>query len=166
MRVALIQALGIVLTLAYGGAIVWVYATQPRTLKEVAQNNPGLVGQRMKQAGGVKRSRLESSLDVKETSFGLYDRKFIEAVQQRWYDLLEKGPFARDRTGQVKIAFRLNVDGRITNMQLLDENVGAVLALVCQRAVLDPQPYGPWPSEMKKAMGQTYREVTFTFYYE
>lgn len=143
-----------------------VVRVRPRTLKEAIQQNPGLAGEKMKQAGGVRRSQLQATFDVRETSFGAYDRKFIEAVQQRWYDLLETGTFTRDRTGKVSIAFRLNMDGRITNMQLLDEDVGPLLAIVCQRAVLDPQPYGAWPSEMKKAISKTYREVTFTFYYQ
>ena len=36
MRSALLHAFGIVSTVAYAGAVVWLYATQPRTLAEVA----------------------------------------------------------------------------------------------------------------------------------
>jgi len=36
MRSALLHAFGIVSTVAFAGAVVWLYATQPRTLAEVA----------------------------------------------------------------------------------------------------------------------------------
>ena len=60
---------------------------RPRKLSEV---KPSLLGEKMKQQGGAKRLALEPAFDVKVTSFGDYDREFISAVQQRWYELLEQ----------------------------------------------------------------------------
>jgi len=31
--------------------------------------------------------------------------------------------------------------------------------------VLDPAPYGVWPSDMRRMVGANFRDVTFTFYY-
>ena len=56
-------------------------------------------------------------------------------------------------------------DGRITDMKMSDNDVGDLLGLLCERAVLDPAPYAPWPSDMRRLIGHNYREVTFTFYY-
>jgi hypothetical protein len=50
-------------------------------------------------------------------------------------------------------------------MKVNDNNVGELLCLLCQRAVLDPAPYARWPSDMRRVIGDNYREVTFTFYY-
>ncbi len=135
---------------------------RPRTLVE-ARMAKGLTGQQMSQDGGVKaRGRL--SLDVKATPFGAYDAAFIAAVQQRWYDLLDNSQYT-PRSGKVVLEFRMTYDGRITDMKVGDNEVGEILCLFCQKAVLDPAPYPKWPSDMRRVIGQNYREVTFTFYY-
>jgi hypothetical protein len=125
-----------------------------------------LAGQKMQQDGGVKRRGLVSSLDVKESPFGNYDELVIIAIQQRWFDLLEQQDFTRGRTGKVVLEFRMMADGKVTNMRVADCDVGDLLAIVCQKAVLDPSPYAPWPPEMKRKIGVNFREVRFTFYYE
>lgn len=135
---------------------------RPRTLVE-ARTQQGLAGQKMRQDGGVgRRGRL--SLDVKATPFGAYDAAFIAAVQQRWYDLLENSPFTQ-RSGKVVLEFRLMEDGRITDMKVMDNDVGDLLGSFCQKAVQDPAPYPKWPSDMKRMINAKFREVTFTFYY-
>ena len=139
---------------------------RPRTIKQaIAQQSQRLPGQQMKQEGGTRRSALVSSLDVKATPFGDYDSKFIEAVTQRWYDLLDSRQFAMDRSGKVTLRFHLNYDGSITDMQVLENTVGDVLGYVCQKAVTDPAPFAPWPADMRRIIGENYREITFTFYY-
>jgi hypothetical protein len=139
---------------------------RPRTIKQaIAQQSHQLPGQQMKQEGGTRRPALVSSLDVKATPFGDYDSKFIEAVTQRWYDLLDSRQFAMDRSGKVTLRFHLNYDGSIVDMKVLENTVGDVLGYVCQKAVTDPAPFSPWPSEMRRLIGENYREITFTFYY-
>jgi TonB family protein len=102
---------------------------------------------------------------VKATPFGAYDAAFIEAVTQRWYDLLDSRQFSMDRSGKVTLRFHLNYDGSITDMQVLENTVGDVLDYVCQKAVTDPAPFASWPSDMRRIIGENYREITFTFYY-
>jgi hypothetical protein len=139
---------------------------RPRTLREVRAQQPSrLPGAQMWQEGGVHQQALVPSFDVKATLFGAYDRAFIEAVSQRWYDLLDSRQFALDRSGRVVLRFRLNYDGRITDMKTLENTVGEVLGYVCQKAVADPAPYAPWPSDMRREVDVDYREITFTFYY-
>jgi hypothetical protein len=139
---------------------------RPRTVKQaLAQQSQRLPGQQMKQEGGTRRSALVSSLDVKATPFGDYDSKFIEAVTQRWYDLLDSRQFAMDRSGKVMLRFHLNYDGSIVDMKVLENTVGDVLGYVCQKAVTDPAPFASWPADMRRIIGENYREITFTFYY-
>ena len=139
---------------------------RPRTVsKALAQQTQRLPGVQMKQEGGTPRPALVPSFDVKATPFGAYDAAFIEAVTQRWYDLLDSRQFAMDRTGKVMLRFHLNYDGSIDDMKVLENTVGDVLGYVCQKAVTDPAPFAPWPGDMRRMIGENYREITFTFYY-
>jgi hypothetical protein len=135
-----------------------------RTLAKAMERNPSLAGQKLRQDGGVSR-RGHASFDVIGSAFGAYDAAVIAAIQQRWYDLLDNTPFTH-RTGKVQLEFHLNVDGSVTELRMLDNDVGENLAGLCQRAIVDPAPFGPWPEDMKKKVGKDFREVLFTFYYE
>jgi hypothetical protein len=139
---------------------------RPRTLKQAREQQARqLPGVQMKQEGGTHHPALVPSFDVKATPFGAYDQAFIEAVTQRWYDLLDSQQFAMDRTGKVMLRFHLNYDGSIADMKVLGNTVGDVLGYVCQKAVTDPAPFAPWPGDMRRMIGENYREITFTFYY-
>jgi hypothetical protein len=138
---------------------------RPRTLAEARQQNPGLAGEKMKQEGGVKRHALEASLDVRKQPFGQYDAMFIAAVQKRWFDILDERDYVQGHSGKVVLRFNLYYDGRITNLEIAENNVGELLAVICQRAILDPSPYAPWPTELRRMAKANYREVQFTFYY-
>jgi hypothetical protein len=86
-------------------------------------------------------------------------------VTQRWYDLLGSQGYALDRVGKVTLRFHLNYDGRITDMEVLENTVGELLGDYCQDAVTDPAPFEQWPSDMRRMVGANFRELTFTFYY-
>ena len=135
---------------------------KPRTLAD-ARARKMLAGEKMKQDGGVHRHG-HVALDAIATPFGSYDAAFIAAVQQRWYDLLDSQGFAQ-RSGKVVLEFHLLYDGRITEMKMMDNEVGEVLGLICERAIKDPAPYGKWPDDMRRMVEKPYREVKFTFYY-
>jgi len=136
---------------------------RPRTLEE-ARNRLGLAGRKIKQDGGVRRPG-QLSFDVKATEFGSYDAAFIAAVQKRWYDLIDNHSTQTvPRSGKVVVEFRLTYEGRISEMKTGHNEVGEILGLLCQRAIMDPAPYATWPSDMRRKMGN-FRDVTFTFYY-
>jgi hypothetical protein len=138
---------------------------RPRTLRDALAVQPKqMPGQQMKQDGGVQRKALKTSLDAIATPFGAYDRAIIEAIQSRWYDLLDKQKFALDRTGKVTVTFKLNSDGTVTELKIADNSVGVLLGYVCQESIADAAPFGAWPSDMRRYYG-TSRDVTFTFYY-
>jgi hypothetical protein len=40
-----------------------------------------------------------------------------------------------------------------------------LLGHVCENAINDPAPFAKWSDEMRRLVGQNYREITFTFYY-
>ena len=142
--------------------------SKPKTWKEAMarqQQQNRLVGQKMKQDGGVKRRLDFSSLDAKATPFGTYDAALIEAVQSRWFTLLDQREYASDSRGRVVLTFRLHYDGRITDMNTVENSAGEVLGLICEKAVLDPAPYPTWPNDMRLANRGDVRDIQFTFYY-
>ena len=136
---------------------------KPRTLKEAMEQHH-LPGLQMHQDGGA-RHRLTSSFDAKSTPFGDYDRAVIYAVTERWYSLLDQQNFAGDRTGRVVIQFKLEYDGSVRDVEVLDNNVGDVLSYVCQAAIENAAPFGKWPDDMRREIGENYREIKFTFDY-
>jgi hypothetical protein len=145
--------------------------TRPRTIAEAKarQHNNVVPGPKMEQEGGVRR-RLETSLmDAEATPLGAYDAAFIAAIRQHWYDLLDSMNYSWDRHGHVALQFRLNYDGTITDMQVLDDTVDpspdGVMGFLCERAINEPAPFERWPREMRLQLDKNYREITFTFFY-
>jgi hypothetical protein len=66
--------------------------------------------------------------------------------------------------GKVVLQFHLHYDGRVTDMVVAENTAGEVLGYVCEKAVLDPAPFGVWPGDMRRLLGET-RSIQFTFFY-
>ena len=138
---------------------------RPRTLADARAQKGIVEGPKMKQEGGVKKYALEMSPAAKMTPFGSYDAMFIAAVQKRWFDILDARNYVSDQTGRVVVEFKLYKDGRIVDIKVAENDVTETLSWACQRAILDPAPYAPFPPDLKRLLGADYREVRFTFYY-
>lgn len=143
---------------------------KPRRIAEalarLAQNDPSRAArEKIKQDGGVRQRNVVSSLDAIGSPFGVYDAAIVAAIENRWFDLLDERRYASDRSGRVVLEFRLNYDGRVTNMKVVENSVDEILCLLCQKAILDPSPFARWPSDMRRQMNEDYREIRFTFYY-
>ncbi|HEU0009458.1 MAG TPA: hypothetical protein VFT34_06555 [Verrucomicrobiae bacterium] len=144
------------------GQTVTTPTERVRTLVQ-ARQKAMLSGRLVKQEGGAER-RGRVAFDTKATEFGEYDREFIEAVQSRWYYLIENN-MVTPRAGKVILEFKLTHDGRITDMKIQDNEVGDILGLFCRNAVEDNQRYKEWPDEMRRKIGLNPRDIRFTFYY-
>jgi outer membrane biosynthesis protein TonB len=136
---------------------------RPRTLAAARAAKGMLQGEKMRQEGGV-RNRGRVAFDTKATPFGEYDAAFIAAVEQCWHRLLEEHR-GNQRSGRVVVDFKMNSDGRITELNVTSNETGEIFGMICQRAILDPAPYQKWPPEMLRMIGATTREIRFTFYY-
>jgi hypothetical protein len=136
---------------------------RPRTINAaLAQQH--LPGREMQQNGNAHHA-LRASFDVKATLTGDYDQRVIEAVTQRWYDLLDSQKFAQDRTGRVVLKFKLKYDGTVEDIEVLQNSVGDLLSYVCQASIEESAPFGKWPDDMRREIGANFREITFTFDY-
>lgn len=97
--------------------------------------------------------------------FRQYDQAICDEISKRWYALLDNLSQDDFRAGKVVVNFHLHNDGRVTAVATLENTTSALLGLLCEKAVLDPQPYLGWPQLMKEKVGKDYRELNFTFYY-
>lgn len=138
---------------------------RPRTLAEAKIQKGIIEGQKSQQEGGVRKANLATNLDVQRSPFGAYDTLFIQAVQARWFNLLDEREFVGGQAGKVVLEFRLNHDGRITALRVVETDVDEILSWLCQRAILDPMPYRPFPADLRRMLNHDFREVRFTFYY-
>lgn len=139
---------------------------RPRTLAHARQQNAGLIGRKMKQKGGIDRFRLQSTPDLSKTPFGNYDAAVIQAIQQRWFDLLERLPIVQNTRGKVVLKFWMKSDGSVSDLKVVENSAGDDLqSYACEAAVRDPAPYGRWPEDMRRVIQSDRREIRFTFYY-
>lgn len=136
---------------------------RPRSVEE-AKAMHGITGDKMRHSGGGSHIALNSSLDVRKTVTGDYDRLFVDAVQARWDALLQDQQ--PTPVGDVRVEFKMHYDGRITDMKVVHNGVDSFFSLLCQKAILDNSPYPHWPIEMRRELAGDTRDVTFTFFYE
>lgn len=140
---------------------------RPRTIRDALMQRNQAAGPRAKQDGGAAR-RTQTSYSVKATGFGAYDRLLVDAVTSRWYDLLGNLSYDNWRTGRVVVQFDLNYKGEVTDIQVVENTVSDMLALMCEKAIRDPASgggFGEWSREMRLAVGADSRRITFTFNY-
>jgi hypothetical protein len=114
-------------------------------------------------ASGVNRIGV-AAFNVEESPFGTYDKQLIRAVQSRWYALIDKNQLY-ERAGEVTLHFQLLDDGTVQGMEIKENTAGQILALFCQKAIVDSAPFEPLPEELRMLVGKEPREVNFTFYY-
>jgi len=92
-----------------------------------------------------------------------YDAKMIGRIQKRW---LELTPLIQMRgAGQVVADFRLRPDGQVADVRVRPTRLLGLAVDICRQAILDCAPFDPWPAEMRRLIGETGRDVTFTFNY-
>jgi hypothetical protein len=115
------------------------------------------------QASGVARTGI-AAFNVAASPFGEYDKRIVSAVQSRWYALIRRYGL-HERSGVVTLHFELYDDGTVQGMRVADSTAGEILALFCQKAVLESAPFDPLPDALRLLVGEQPREVNFTFYY-
>jgi len=138
---------------------------RPRTLAEVRPSESQILAKKMKEEGGAKRHGKISAFDAQGTITGNYDWALVAAVQQCWYNILDETS-SPTPPGQVTLEFRLHSDGYVTDVRILETNVGEMQSLFCQRAIEKPAPFARWPDGMQRELGKNNRLLKFTFYYE
>ena len=88
----------------------------------------------------------------------------VRAVQSRWFALIEQNGLY-ERGGQVTLHFQLLDDGTVQAVEVKENTAGQILALFCEKAVVESAPFEPLPDNLRVLVGKEPREVNFTFYY-
>ena len=99
------------------------------------------------------------------SEFRQYDEAVLNAIQNRWYDLLDSQPRYRLLPGNVVVSCHVHVNGVISDLVVLENTCDDIAALMCQKAILDPSPYPAWPEQMQKMIEKNYRTLKFNFSY-
>jgi hypothetical protein len=136
---------------------------KPRTIAEALARH-GSPGRLTRQRGGVSPISYQTSLDVKGSLAGDYMQRMRDAVESRWYKLLEDQ--SAEIAGKVVLHFLLHPDGRVTDMKMLQNEVNDLEEATCERAIMDNAPYEKWTHEMRLSLPSDSYEITFTFYYD
>lgn len=114
MRQRLIQTIGLVLTVIYAIVIVWLYATEPRSLKEVATGAQSATGTYQ-----IDQEKFNAALT-------LFRREQFRAARDEWQ---RADPAQSDPTTQFYIAYAFYREGwgRVYyDQDLFKQGLGAV----------------------------------------
>src|SRR4029079_4271509 len=96
MRQKLIQIIGLLVTVSYAGVIVWLYATEPRSFKEVATGAQVAAGTYQ-----VDQAKFEAAL-------ALFRREQFRAARDEWQ---RADPAQSDPTTQFYVAYSFYREG-------------------------------------------------------
>jgi hypothetical protein len=96
VRTALVQGLGVLATLTYGGVIGWIYTTQPRTLQDVATTAQVAAG-----VYQVDAARFQQGLE-------LFRREQFRAARDEWS---RADPAQHDARTQFYVAYAYYREG-------------------------------------------------------
>jgi hypothetical protein len=114
-------------------------------------------------ASGTSRIGV-AAFNVAESPFGVYDKELIKAVQSRWYALIQQNGLY-ERAGAVTLHFELMDDGTVRGLSVKQNTAGQILALFCEKAIVDSAPFASLPEKLRVLIGNEPRDVNFTFYY-
>lgn len=139
-------------------------AGAPTMITEPGTPGRELVARKLNlKATGISRSGI-AAFNVAESPFGAYDKKLIKAVQSRWFALIDRfGMY--ERAGLVTVHFEMLDDGQVQNLKVTDNTAGQILALFCEKAIIESGPFDPLPDNLRALVGKEPREASFTFYY-
>ena len=147
MQSKIIQVTGLALTIAYAVLIVWIYATEPRTFKEVATGVEVAAGTYQ-----VNQEKFNSALD-------LFRREQFRAARDEWQ---RADPAQGDARTQFYIAYsfyregwgRLYYDQQLFKQGLEAVNRAIALASASPLAVDDPNLRMHTAAELKTELEQ------------
>jgi hypothetical protein len=103
--------------------------------------------------------------NAKWSSHGEYLQRLIDAVQAQWERLLMRSSVYPTAGATVRVAFRLNAQGEVSEILRVEGDGGEVARRLCVSAITAPAPYGEWTPDMVAMLGRE-QELTFTFFYQ
>ena len=103
--------------------------------------------------------------DASWSNYAPYLQRLIDTVQVQWERLLAESRLYPAVGTSVKVVFRLNSEGKISQIVSVDGTAGLQAEKTCTNAIASKAPYGAWTKEMIALLGES-QELTFTFYFQ
>lgn len=103
--------------------------------------------------------------NAKWSAYGEYLQRLIDAVQAQWERLILRSSFYPTSGALVKVEFRLDAKGDISEVVRVDGSGGELAQRLCVSAITERAPYGEWTEDMIAVLGKE-QELTFTFHYQ
>jgi len=134
---------------------------QPRpTLRKAGVPAPLLLSEK----GSAPQGMIAA--DAKFSQFGQYEQQMLEAIVYQWHMLANRLTFSsQDINSVVVLSFNLDKAGNVSNVTIETSTASSMATLICKDAVQSRAPYGPWPPDMIKILGDQ-QHIRFTFHYQ
>jgi len=147
MKSRVIQVTGLALTITYGAFIIWIYATEPRSFKEVATS------------AEVAAGTYQINQEKFDSGHSLFLREQFRAARDEWQ---RADPAQRDARTQFYIAYsfyregwgRVYYDQDLFKLGLEAANRAANLASTAQLSIDDPNLKMHTVAELKAELEQ------------
>jgi outer membrane biosynthesis protein TonB len=112
---------------------------------------------------GSISNRGPKGVDAAKTPLGRYKKQIKAQIGSRWYYYLDK---RKDlyTTGTVRLSFRIDRNGKVSNVRLLENTANDSFAMMCQQCVFEAE-IAPPPPEAETIMsdGELEDEVQFNY---
>jgi outer membrane biosynthesis protein TonB len=92
-----------------------------------------------------------------------YDKAMIKAIQVRWLQLLDERGYGGGVKGRMVVEFNQRSDGGVSDISVLESDLPAAFAQLCQAAIRDVAPFAAWPDDLRQQIGKDERVVRFNF---
>jgi len=147
MQARIIKVVGLICTITYGVLIVWIYATEPRSLKEVTTSAEVAAGTYQ-----INQEKFDTALD-------LFRREQFRAARDEWQ---RADPAQGDARTQFYIAYsfyregwgRVYFDQQLFKQGLEAVNRAITLASASPLTIDDPNLQMHTPAELKAELEQ------------
>jgi TonB family protein len=134
---------------------------QPTEQNDPAPSRPRTIAEAILHGG---RHTAQARLDPNASPFGAYDAVVVKRMQARWQADIDAKQPTSSAAGKVIIQFNLHADGTVTDCSIVETTTLQEFADLCRNAISTAAPFPPFPSDMRRMVGDT-RQIRFTFYY-
>ena len=116
--------------------------------------------EKTKIAGSIS-NRGKASVNAVRTPLGVYTKQVSEAVGSRWNYYVAQH---RDLypIGAVKLIFKIDRQGKVQDLQIIENNSNSVFANMCEQCVREAE-FAPPPPDVIEAMKNETLEIPFSF---
>lgn len=137
--------------------------SRPLTLAEASGENRVKVARDKAAESGKLPATPAIDVSLAISPFGAYDAEMRSAILRRLQVMSEYSGEQAGATAEVEATFRLQHDGTLQELRITKAPAdNPPLADRCRKAIAEAAPFAAWPSDMRRMLGQDYRDVRVT----